>query len=97
VMVPKGKRSVTFRFHVREDFQTGDGPLGIRWRNSQHGVGVYLEGKSDWIRRGMSASCSEVVWKKAIQSLRLAPSLRPFGCAQGRVEGILSGAYETQG
>ena len=42
VMVPKGKRSVTFRFHVREDFQTGDGPLGIRWRNSQHGVGVYL-------------------------------------------------------
>jgi len=45
----------------------------------------------------MSASCSEVVWKKAIQSLRLAPSLRPFGCAQGRVEGILSGAYETQG
>jgi len=50
---------------------------------------------------GFGEACRPLVlrWYGRRRFSRYGLRLRsgPFGCAQGRVEGILSGAYETQG
>ena len=45
----------------------------------------------------MPASCSEMVWKKAIQSLRLAPSLRPSAEWKGFWVGLMRPKAEALG